>query len=427
MKFDVIIIGGGLAGLACGIRLAEQGKYCAIVSAGQNALHFSSGSLDLLAKLPDGRVVSQPLTAIDALAELAPEHPYSKMRQAGVVGELSELAPQAEALLQRCGLKLVGSAAKNHLRLTPLGGCRPTWLSPADIPVAPLEGPLPWQNVAVIGIEGFLDFQPQMVASALQEQGVEATADYLHLPALDRLRDNPSEFRAVNIARLLDLPENRQPLADELARLSSDAEMILLPACIGLDESAPLEALRAAVGKPIQLLPTLPPSLLGIRLHQALRQRFQQLGGITMPGDAVLRAELVGNRITGLYSRNHGDIPLRAAQIVLASGSFFSNGLVATFEHVYEPILDLDILSLPNRADWSRSNMFAPQPYLQFGANTDNRLRALRGGVALDNLHVIGAVLGGYDPLQQGCGAGVSLTSALFVAEQIVSAMEVTL
>jgi glycerol-3-phosphate dehydrogenase subunit B len=71
--------------------------------------------------------------------------------------------------------------------------------------------------------------------------------------------------------------------------------------------------------------------------------------------------------------------------------------------------------------------MFAPQPYLQFGVNTDNQLRALRGGIALDNLHVIGAVLGGYDPLQQGCGAGVSLTSALFVAEQIVSAMEVTL
>ncbi|AKF40036.1 glycerol-3-phosphate dehydrogenase subunit GlpB [Yersinia enterocolitica] len=424
MKFDVIIIGGGLAGLVCGIRLAEQGKYCAIVSAGQNALHFSSGSLDLLAKLPNGKAVSQPLSALETLAELAPEHPYSKMGQTGQVGELAQ---QAESLLSRCGLNLVGCAAKNHLRLTPLGNCRPTWLSPADIPVAPLEGPLPWQKVAVIGIEGFLDFQPQMVASALQEQGVEVTADYLHLPALDRLRDNPSEFRAVNIARVLDLPENLQPLADELARLSSTAEMILLPACIGLDESAPLDALRAAVGKPIQLLPTLPPSLLGMRLHQALRHRFQQLGGIVMPGDAVLRAELVGNRITGLYSRNHGDIPLRAAQMVLASGSFFSNGLVATFEHVYEPILDLDILSLPNRADWSNSNMFAPQPYLQFGVNTDNRLRALRGGVALDNLHVIGAVLGGYDPLQQGCGAGVSLTSALFVAEQIVSAMEVTL
>lgn len=416
MKFDVIIIGGGLAGLACGIRLAEQGKYCAIVSAGQNALHFSSGSLDLLAKLPDGRAVSQPLAALSMLAKLAPEHPYSKM---GKIRPVAELAQAAEALLRRCDLDIVGSSAENHFRLTPLGRCRPTWLSPVDIPVAPLTGPLPWQQVAVIGIEGFLDFQPQMVASALQEQGVNATADYLHLPALDRLRDNPSEFRAVNIARVLDLPENLQLLADELSRLSSTAEMILLPACIGLDKSAPLEALRAAVGKPVQLLPTLPPSLLGMRLHQALRQRFQQLGGLIMPGDAVLRAELVGNRVTGLYSRNHGDIPLRAAHVVLASGSFFSNGLVATFEQIYEPILELDILSLPNRADWSSNNMFAPQPYLQFGVNTDDDLRPLRGGITLDNLYAIGSVLGGYDPLQQGCGAGVSLTSALFVAEQI--------
>lgn len=132
MKFDVIIIGGGLAGLACGIRLAEQGKYCAIVSSGQNALHFSSGSLDLLAKLPDGQAVSQPLSALSALAELAPEHPYSKMRN---ITQLDELVQEAEALLRRCGLDIVGSSAENHLRLTPLGSCRPTWLSLADIPV----------------------------------------------------------------------------------------------------------------------------------------------------------------------------------------------------------------------------------------------------------------------------------------------------
>lgn len=131
MKFDVIIIGGGLAGLACGIRLTEQGKYCAIVSAGQNALHFSSGSLDLLAKLPDGRAVSQPLSALATLAELAPEHPYSKM---GQVAQVGELAQEAESLLQRCGLTLVGSAAKNHLRLTPLGSCRPTRLQPRRYP-----------------------------------------------------------------------------------------------------------------------------------------------------------------------------------------------------------------------------------------------------------------------------------------------------
>ncbi len=418
MQFDAVVIGGGLAGLSCAIRLAEHGKRCAVVSSGQSALYFSSGSLDLLAHLPDGSPVASPLSALSELAQQAPQHPYSLMGAA----QVAALATQAEQLLQRCGWQMQGDSSQNHLRVTPLGTRRATWLSPQAIPVSPLGSKLPWQNIAVLGIEGFLDFQPQMAASSLmQEQGLKAEVVFLHLPVLDRLRNNPSEFRAVNIARVLDLPEHLALLAEEMTRQAGEAEAILLPACLGLEDDEPLMTLRRLVGKPVYLLPTLPPSVLGMRLHQALRQRLQQLGGVFMPGDSVLRASFDGQRVTGLYTRNHTDIPLRAQQVILASGSFFSNGLVAAFDGIREPVFGLDVYSKTERADWSDANLFAPQPYLQFGVQTDTALRALKQGEAMTNLYAIGAVVGGYDPLQQGCGAGVSLLGALHVAQQILA------
>lgn len=418
MKFDVAIIGGGLTGLSCGIRLAQEGKRCAIISAGQSALHFSSGSLDFLSYRADGSVIERPL---DALAELGQEHPYSKLGKEAVL----RMAKQAEGLLAECGLQFYGSIDQNHRRVTPLGTLRAIWLSPNEVPVAPVSGHLPWQRVAVIGIEGFLDFQPQLAAASLEERGIETVTDYLHLPALDRLRKNPSEFRASNISRVLDLPENLELLAQEVTRLAENVDAVLLPACIGLEDTHAIETLRQRAGKPVMLVPTLPPSLLGIRLHQALRRRFQQLGGQFMPGDSVLKAELKNQRVTRIYTRNHTDIPIVAEHVVLASGSFFSNGLIAEFERVYEPVFGLDILDVPHRPQWTHKDMFEPQPYLRFGVKADEKLHGTVCGQPLSNLYVIGAVLGGYDPLQQGCGAGVSLVTAQYAAEQILSEVEV--
>ena len=96
--------------MACGIRLAEAGQKCAIVSQGQSALHFSSGSFDLLGRLPDGQAVTDPLAGIAALEESDPQHPYA------LIGATACAAYAAEApeLLRRAGIRVAGDCRRNH-------------------------------------------------------------------------------------------------------------------------------------------------------------------------------------------------------------------------------------------------------------------------------------------------------------------------
>ncbi|EKT59911.1 glycerol-3-phosphate dehydrogenase subunit GlpB [Providencia sneebia] len=420
MKYDAVVMGGGLAGLICGIRLTQSGLSCAIVSAGQNALHFSSGSFDLLTHLPNGQRVEKPLNALEKLSELSPMHPYSRLGKLSVI----KLTHLAESLLQQSGLKLKGSSDENHDRITPMGHKRLTWLSPDCVPTVNLHHKMKFGKIAVVGIEGFLDFQPQLVADELKREGLHTEAHYVHLPLLDRLRENPSEFRAINIARWLDRPENMPQIVEEISPLVADADTIFMPACIGLDNETPFLELQKQLGKTIYLLPTLPPSLLGIRLHETLLRQFRRQGGILMPGDKVTSVNCVGSRIESVNTRNHGNIALKASQFVLATGSFFNNGLVAEFDRVYEPLMNLDLCDIPPRAQWTNTEFFASQPYMSFGVQTDSQLRAQKDGQTIENLYVAGAVLGGFDPLTEGCGAGVSLISGLHAAGEIIGYFE---
>lgn len=416
MKFDSLIIGGGLAGLVCGIRLAEAGQRCAIISRGQSALHFSSGSLDLLAELPDGSPVAEPLAALDTLKQQAPQHPYSLMGAENV----RRYAAESERLFARSDIEMQGSHRQNHQRITPLGTQRATWLSPPEIPVAPL----PWKRITVVGIAGFLDFQTELVAGSLAESQIDVQTAELTLPTLDVLRNNPSEFRAANIARVLEIPEQQGLFIEELRTLAKEAEALFLPACLGSEDSRAFQAISSQLPCPLRLLPTLPPSVLGIRLFTQLRRRFQQLGGLIMPGDAVLSAEFNRQSVSAIFTRNHAEVPLRAKNVILASGSFFSGGLAAKFSGIREPIFGLDIQAPATREEWCHEDFFSPQPYLQAGVSVDDSFRPARAGQRIENLYAIGSVLAGFDPLQQGCGAGVSLTGALHVAQQILTAQE---
>ncbi|MDR3272740.1 MAG: glycerol-3-phosphate dehydrogenase subunit GlpB [Flavobacteriaceae bacterium] len=421
MKFDTAIIGGGLSGLVAGIRLVRQNQKCVIISSGQSALHFFSGSFDLLNFLPDGSAaVKNPTKEIRNLIQQAPEHPYSKIGAEKFI----DLAKKSEDFLTDINIKFQGSAKINHFRITPLGFFKPTWLTLSDFVVSENENKPSWNSVSIFNIEGFLDFQPEFVAESFNKMGIRTEIHDINLPELNRIRRNPSEFRSVNLTVVLDKPEIQNTLAQIFKEKSKNSEVIIFPACLGFESNEILPKLSEKIGKPVYLLPTLPPSLVGIRTQKHLQDYFKKSGGELMLGDNVMSGEFEDSRLTRIYTQNHGDIPIVADNFILAGGSFFSQGLIADIDHVYEPIFNLDVEFSPEREKWYNPNFFETQNYQKFGVKTDGDFKALKRNQPVENLYVSGAILSGFNPIKEGCGGGVSLLSALSVSEKILNIEE---
>ncbi len=412
MKFDNIIIGGGLSGLVAALESQRAGKSTAVISAGQSALHFWSGSFEFFSGSGSKPVIDNPLAEA---AKLPSSHPYRKIG----IGRTRELLDKVPAILKDAGIKVEGNLDRNHYRLTPLGFLKPAWLSLDDYFMTDRPENLKGKKYSIVNIEGYIDFYPRFLAHGLLKHGAKCEVTAVDISALAPLRKSTTEMRATNISRFL-----RNDAIDELARnvneASSGADTVIMPAVLGMFSDSPVSRLRAGVDRPVYFIATTPASVPGVRCQLSLRDRFTRSGGTFIPGDTVVKGDFENHRLRRIYTVNFGDMPLEADNFVICTGSFFGHGLIASIDRIFEPIFGLDLNISGGRTEWYDTNFYAPQPYMGYGVVTDGEFRPSLNGETITNLYATGALLAGFNALKEGSGAGITLATALHAASRII-------
>lgn len=149
----------------------------------------------------------------------------------------------------------------------------------------------------------------------------------------------------------------------------------------------------------------------GMSLHDTPRAEFVKAGGILLRGDYVKCGDWESGRLLRVYTRNLGKAPLEADNFILATGRFFSKGLVSTMNAIEEPLFGCDVWYDHDRSAWVNLDFFGPQPFEEFGVETDDCGHAMIGGQAAHNLFVAGEILRGNRDIEQ---------SALAVCRNII-------
>lgn len=132
----------------------------------------------------------------------------------------------------------------------------------------------------------------------------------------------------------------------------------------------------------------------GLSLHEVPKAQFKELGGVVLAGNRVVDGEWDGDRLVSAGTSNLEGTRLKADNYILATGKFFSRGLVATMDEILEPLFGCDVDYVPGRANWIDPDFFAPQPFESFGVRTERGL-VLRGGRRTENLYAAGEILAG--------------------------------
>jgi len=409
----VVVVGAGLAGLVAGVRLAQLGAQVSVVSKGSGGLRLSTGTVDVLGYAPDR--VDDAAAAVARVGGERPEHPYARLGGA-LDDALDWFREQVDALRPQ------GDGRANMLLPTAVGVARPTAIAPASIAAGRLDRPL---RIAAAGLRSLRDFFPALLADNLPRAGLAHPVEARPLTLEWSGRPGWADVAAPVHARALDLPAERGRLADELRPMIEPGETVLLPAIVGL--ARPAEAwddLQERLGAPVAEVPTVPPSVPGIRMEGLLVAALRAAGGELVLGPDAVGIEGARGRASGVRVRQAArtrSVPADA--VVLATGGFASGGIdLDSHGHLRETVAGLPVAGPPAGDPGLSPRALDPQPLMRAGLVVDEAMRPLDpGGSPLwSNLHAVGALVAGAEPWREKSGEGIAIAGGYRAATAIM-------
>lgn len=319
-QFDVLVVGAGLAGLVAALAAARRGARVAVLAQGWGLLELSSGAIT--AGPPGNRPHLEELTR---LLKVTPEQTleaFSFLRDQLVGAGLEyEISPDGTP----------------QTIIDPWGNRVPVWGAPPSLLVPPHSGKP--TRFPIITWEELQGFYPGLLA--LAGPGGEGRPEVVRL----RLRDLGSRIQAgstVQLARRFDLDFSEDP--SRFLKLGHQIRQALLskgsaayrgdplgfPAVLGLGRSGSIiEQLEAFLGCRVVEIPTLPPSVSGLRVAQALRQQARELA-ITLVLGFPVRAERTGSRWRVVSYSAGTPYGAEGQSLILATGGLAGGDMEAT-------------------------------------------------------------------------------------------------
>jgi glycerol-3-phosphate dehydrogenase subunit B len=417
LSCDLIVIGAGLAGMAAALFASNRGLDT--IQAGiASEIIFASGLMDLLGVHPieTGKTWQNPWKALSALSQDLPHHPYAKLSPKTIQAAFDEFL----SFLDQSDLPYHHRRNKNLRVITPLGTAKTTYCVPHSMKsnATAFEKKQP---CLIVDIQGLRGFSARQITETLQESWPGLRHVTVSFPESDMHREVYTE----TMARSLALSDMRRAFSEKIKPHVKDARFVGLPAILGMYRTKQiLEDLQQAIGVSLFEIPTMPPSIPGLRIKELFEIHLPQNGVRLFYGHRVVSAVRKGGFFLLKLNNSKGSTTVKSKGVLLASGRFIGKGLRADRTRIKESIFDLPVYQPGERAKWHHFRFLDPSghPINQAGIEIDKRFRPLNtaGKPAMKNLFAAGSILAHQDWMRMKCGSGLSIATAYAAVQQFL-------